>query len=154
MSNKGDFLGILSGDITKYYNVDIENIKVKQEVKQEGNSLADTIRRLAAGYDNKIGDFKMKQEVTIGKPTTKKYDGKKLGVAGGLWCHNRDPCSHIREFKRWKNALKESALEFHAVQIMKAVIGEKRKIIQTNIVTIGEGRQFSYCLHKVLQGRV
>ena len=93
MSNKGDFLGILSGDTVRELtakgdNVDTGNIKVIQEVKKEGNSLTDTIRRLAAGCDNKIGDFKVKQEVTIGKPITRKYDGKKLGVVGGLWCHN------------------------------------------------------------------
>ena len=111
MSNKGDLLAILSGDTlreltAKYDNVYTGNKKGKQEVKQEGYSLTDTIQRLSASCDNTLGHFKVKQEVIIGEPKTGKYDKKKMGVAGGLWCHNRDPYNLIIEFKRWKTALK------------------------------------------------
>ena len=100
---------------------------MKEEIKQESDSLADTIRRLAAGCENTIGDFKVKKEVTIGEPRNGRYDGKKMKVTGGLWFNNGDSFSHVREYKRWKTALKELALENHAVEIMRAGLCKEKE---------------------------
>ena len=81
-------------------------------MKQKSDSLADTIRRLAATFENTIGDFKVKKEVTIGEPRNGRYDRKKMGLAGGLWCHNGDPYSHVIEYKRWKTALLPAKILF------------------------------------------
>ena len=50
-----------------------------------------------------------------------------MGVAGGVWFNNSDPFSHVREYKRWKTALKETALEFHAVEIMRVGLCEEKE---------------------------
>ena len=98
----------------------------------------------------------MKQEVNIEERVTGKFDGKKLGVAGGLWCHNGDPYSHIREYKMWKNALKKSALEFHAVEIIKAVIGEKKEDnLDKHHRPWEKGDNLArYCIFNMLTGRL
>ena len=47
-------------------------------------------------------------------------------MCGGLWFNNGDAFSHVHEYKRWKKAIKESVLTYHATEILKA--GLKKEI--------------------------
>ena len=89
-------------------------IKVKEEKAAKNDSLSDTIRRLSAGFPVNTGDFKVKEEVVIGEPSTGTYNGKKVGTCGGLWFNTGNPFTHVREYQRWKMAMRENALVNHA----------------------------------------
>ena len=74
---------------------------------------------------NKIANF-IKTEIELGESRTGSYNGDKLGVCGGLWFNNGDAFTHICEYQRWKKAMKDSALTYHASEILKAGLKEEK----------------------------
>ena len=63
-------------------------------------------------------------DITIGPS---KGDIESPGACYGLWFNSGDPYSHVLEYKRWKQALKESALTYRAHEIMLEGLREERE---------------------------
>ena len=49
------------------------------------------------------------------------------GACYGLWFNHGDPHSHVLEYKRWKQALKESALTYRAHEILLEGLREEKE---------------------------
>ena len=50
-----------------------------------------------------------------------------MGVCIGLWFNQGDPYRHVLDYKKWKEALKENALTFHAHDILVEGLQEERE---------------------------
>ena len=85
-------------------------------------TLAQTIHKLEAGIDHGTGSSSL--DIKVGPSTG---DTELPGACYGLWFNHGDPHSHVLEYKRWKQALKESALTYRAHEIMLEGLREEKE---------------------------
>ena len=89
--------------------------------------LAETIHRLQSGSETGTGICKV--ETIVGPPNC---DSESPGACYGIWFNSGDPISHVRDYQRWKQGLKESALTYRAHEIMLAGLREEKEYNPSN----------------------
>ena len=99
-----------------------ETLRDHRETHYKPPSLEETIRKLEAGIEHETGSSIM--DTTVGPSTG---DDTSPGAYYGLWFNYGDPHTHVLEYKRWKQALKESALTYRAHEIMLEGLREEKE---------------------------
>ena len=74
-------------------------------IKRKIKRTFDDKDKIPQGVSQDMEDMKEKKQVMIGEPKSGKPNKRRMGVAYGIWSHNKDPYKHVQDFWHWKLAM-------------------------------------------------